>query len=66
MCTICTYGEAIKVSVQQSRPLTKKKKKHQICAKYIVDVHGIDVANTDDNNQERILVGGGVIKRNIL
>jgi hypothetical protein len=29
-------------------------------------VHGIDVANTDDNNQDRILVGGGVIKRNIL
>jgi hypothetical protein len=50
--------------VQQSRPLTKKKS--QIYAEYIVYVHGIDVANTDDNNQECILVGGGAIKWNIL
>ena len=49
--------------MQQSRPLVKKK--NQIYAKSIVDVHGVDVANTDDNNQERILVGGGVIKWNI-
>jgi hypothetical protein len=41
-------------------------KKYQICAKSSVDVLGIDVANTDDNNQERILVGGDVIKWNIL
>lgn len=35
--------------MQQSRPLTKKN--HQIYAKSVVDVHGIDVANMDDNSQ---------------
>ena len=50
--------------MQQSRPLAKKK--HQMCAKSIVYVHGIDVTNTDDNYQECIPVGGGIIKRNIL
>ena len=50
--------------MQQSRPLAKKK--HQIYTKSIVDVLGIDVANTDDNNQDRIPVGGDVIKWNIL
>jgi len=37
-----------------------------IALPFIVDVHGIDVANTDDDNQECIPVGGGVRKRNIL
>lgn len=31
--------------MQQSRPLTEKS--HQVCAKYIADVHGIDVSNAD-------------------
>jgi hypothetical protein len=37
-----------------------------IALPFTVDVHGIDVANTDDNNQECIPVGGSVRKWNIL